>query len=184
MFCHTHEASPQHSDCNDSVYAEGILLDCKAFYIVFCKLEECCRVPHGDPVAMQKYADEYLAGKRPFLTPALVTNGILAAELALKFLMKIENQSFDRIHFIDQLFDALPEPHKSVLINELKEKAHQSDATLQINLTQIKNHFQDWRYFYEKDAIGYTGFMTDFIHIVCDYAFGIGKERIANFSED
>ena len=71
-----------------------------------------------------------------------------------------------------------------LLINELKDKAHQSDDTIRFNLNQINNHFQDWLYFYEKDAIGYTGFMTDFIHIVCDYALGIGKERIADFSEN
>lgn len=62
----------------------SVLLDCKAFYTVFCELEECCRVPFGDPEKMKQYHEETETGKRPFLTSAMVTNGVLAAELALK----------------------------------------------------------------------------------------------------
>ena len=42
-----------------------------------------------------EYDEDYINGKRPFLTPALVTNGILAAELALKYLTKLETGSFE-----------------------------------------------------------------------------------------
>ncbi len=47
--------------------ASGILLDCKEFYIVFCELEERCRVPFDDQDAMDRDNEEYLAGKKPFL---------------------------------------------------------------------------------------------------------------------
>lgn len=147
-----------------------VLLDCKVFYEVFRELEERCRVPFDDPEKMQQYEDDYLAGKRPFLTPAMVTNGVLAAELALKALTLKETGTFDCIHDLDELFYALPEEHKTKLAARIKEISHQDDATLKTNLETIRNFFKDWRYFFEQDAIGYSNFLPEFIHIVCDYA--------------
>ena len=148
----------------------GVLLDCKAFYNVFCELEERCRIPHNDSEKMQNYEEEYLTGKRPYLTPAIVTNGVLAAELALKALTLKEFGTFDCIHDLDKLFYSLPEEHKTALSTQIKEKSHQNDATLKTNLKIISNFFQDWRYFFERESIGYSNFLPEFIHIVCDYA--------------
>lgn len=150
--------------------ASGVILDCKAFYIVFCELEERCRVPHGDPEKMKKYHEEADAGKRPYLTPAMVTNGVLAAELALKALTLKETSTFDCVHDLDALFYSLPDNYKIPLSDLIKEKAHQNDATLKTNLETIRNFFVDWRYFFEHEAIGYSNFLMEFIHIVCDYA--------------
>ncbi len=150
--------------------ASGVLLDCKAFYIVFCELEERCRVPFGDPEKMKQYHEESDAGERPFLTHAMVTNGVLAAELALKALVLRETGAFDCIHDLDKLFYALPDNHRDALSSLIKEKAHQNDATLKTNLETISNFFQEWRYFFQRESIGYSNFLTEFIHIVCDYA--------------
>lgn len=150
--------------------ASGVLLDCKAFYIVFCELEERCRVPFGDPEKMKQYQEETDAGNRPFLTPAMVTNGVLAAELALKALILRETGTFDCIHFLDKLFYVLPDNHREALTSLIKDKAHQNDATLKTNLETISNFFQEWRYFFQRESIGYSNFLTEFIHIVCDYA--------------
>lgn len=167
---------------NDGLYIEhlhdeGILLDCKAFYFVFCDLEERCRIPWNDPVKMQKYDEDYINGKRPFLNPALVTNGILAAELALKYLTKLETGSFEYTHNIDKLFYSLPQVHRDCLSTMIKEKAHQNDKTLKTNLETIKNFFMDWRYFFQFDALGYSGFLNDFVHIVCDYAIDTAQRN-------
>lgn len=150
--------------------ASGVLLDCKAFYIVFCELEERCSIPFGDPEKMKQYHEESDAGKRPFLTPAMVTNGVLAAELALKALILRETGTFDCIHYLDKLLYSLPDNHREALSSLIKEKAHQNDATLKTNLETISNFFQEWRYFYESESMGYSNFLTEFIHIVCDYA--------------
>ena len=147
----------------------GVLLDCKAFYIVFCELEERCRIP-ADPEEKKRYHEESDAGKRPFLTPAMVTNGVLAAELALKALTLRETGTFDCIHDLDKLFYALPEAHKTALSSLIKEKSRQNDATLKKNLETISLFFHKWRYFFQHETVGYTNFMTEFIHIVCDYA--------------
>ena len=155
--------------------ASGVLLDCKAFYIVFCELEERCRIP-DDPEKKKQYHEESDAGKRPFLTPAMVTNGVLAAELALKALTLREPGTFDCIHDLDKLFYALPDNHRNALSSLIKEKAHQNDVTLKTNLETISNFFQEWRYFFQRESIGYSNFLTEFIHIVCDYALGVHDE--------
>ena len=147
----------------------GVLQDCKAFYIVFCELEERCRIPDV-PEEKKRYHEESDAGKLPFLTPAMVTNGVLAAELALKALTLKETGTFDRIHDLDKLFYALPEEHKNALSSLIKEKSCQNDVTLKTNLETIGSFFQEWRYFFQYEAIGYSNFMLEFIHIVCDYA--------------
>jgi aspartate/glutamate racemase len=66
--------------CLESVTAEGILLCCKSFYYVFCELDKKCRVPFDKVDKMQHYIDN--PEDKPFLDPALVTNGTLAASSA------------------------------------------------------------------------------------------------------
>ena len=149
-----------------------ILLDCKAFYIVFCELEERCRVPFGDSEKMKLYHEETESGKRPYLVPAMVINGVLAAELALKALTLNEKGTFECIHCLDKLFYALPDVHKNALSSLIKDKSHQSESTLKTNLEGISNYFIDWRYSFESEYIGYSNFLLEFIHIVCDYAIG------------
>ena len=100
----------------------------------------------------------------------MVTNGVLAAELALKALVLRETGTFDCIHYLDKLFYALPDNHRDALSSLIKEKAHQNDATLKTNLETISNFFQEWRYFFQRESIGYSNCLTEFIHIVCDYA--------------
>ena len=152
--------------------ASGVLLDCKAFYIVFSELEERCRIP-DDLEEEKRYHEESDAGKRPFLTPAMVTNGVLAAELALKALTLREKGTFDCTHDIYYLFDNLPDVHKIALTSLLKEKTHQNDVTPKTNLETISNFFVNWRYFFQCESIGYSNFLPEFIHIVCDYAVNI-----------
>ena len=160
-----------------------ILLDCKAFYIVFCELEERCRVPFGDPEQMKLYHEETESGKRPYLVPAMVINGVLAAELALKALTLKETGTFDCIHDIDKLFYALPEEHKASLSTLIKEKPYQNDTTLKTNLETISIFFVDWRYFFQFESVGYSNFLPEFIHIVCDYAIANIENSISEGSK-
>ena len=150
--------------------ASGVLLACKAFYTVFCELEERCRVPHDDPDVMRRFHEEADTGKRPYLDPALVTNGVLAAELVLKALILRETGSFECTHYLDKLFYSLPAEHLDTLTSLIKEETHQNDETLRVNLEIIRDFFVEWRYFFESEAIGYGRFLLEFIHIVCDYA--------------
>ena len=106
-----------------------------------------------------------------------MVNGVLAAELAMKALILENTGSFDCIHDLKILFEALPEPHKTALTKRIKEGAHQNDATLILNLEVIKDFFVEWRYFFEKEALGYSGFLLSFVHIVCDYVIDrVGRD--------
>ena len=150
--------------------ASGVLLACKAFCTVFCELEERCRVPFDNSDAMRRFHEEMDAGKRPFLDPVLVTNGALAAELAMKALTLWETGSFECIHYLDELFFSLPNAHLDALPSLIKDKAHQDDETLEESLKMVRSFFVGWRHFFESDSIGYSGFLLEFIHIVCGYA--------------
>lgn len=150
--------------------ASGVILDCKSFYTVFCMLENQYRIPFGDAEKMKQYHKESDTGKRPFIIPALVTNGMLAVELALKALTLKETGTFDCIHRIDKLIIALPDVHRTELFEQIKRKAHQNEETLKVNLETISNYFEEWRYFFQAYIIEYSTFLTDFVHAVCDYA--------------
>lgn len=162
--------------------ASGVLLDCKAFYTVFCELEKQCYFSPEDSEKRRKYYEEIENGKRPCLTPAMVVNGVLAAELALKALILKETGTFDCIHHLNDLFEALPDNHKNVLTALIKEKSYQNDETLKTNLETISNSFEEWRYFFEREAIGYSNFLSEFIHIVCDYAIAQAENNMTEVS--
>ena len=160
-----------------SLTTKEIVLDCEGFYYLFKKLEEFEQHPifDGD---LKKYEDTIAVYEEkhmgvPFLSPPLVVNGALAAELALKFLIFKENGEFDCIHNLQKLFEQLPICHKTALSEMIYRQAHQNEETLSMNLSNIANLFEDYRYFFGKEHIGFTNFFNDFVHIVCDYAISL-----------
>jgi len=162
---------------NQSLTAKGIVLDCEGFYYVFKKLEQFEQRPKFDG-NLEAYENEITIFEEqhmgvPYLSPALVVNGALAAELALKLLIFKENGEFDCIHNLQKLFEQLPTCHKSTLSEIIYQQAHQNKETLRINLSNIANLFEDYRYFFGKGSIGYTNFFNDFVHITCDYAISL-----------
>lgn len=165
---------------DQSLTAKGIVLDCEGFYYVFKKLEQFEQRPRFDG-DLEKYEDAITAYAErimsvPSLSPALVVNGALAVELALKFLIFKENGEFDCIHNLQKLFEQLPTCHKSTLSEIIYQQAHQNEETLRINLPNIANLFEDYRYFFGKEHVGYSNFFNDFVHIVCDYAISLKPE--------
>ena len=99
-----------------------------------------------------------------------MSNGVLAAELALKALTLRETGIFDCTHDLDMLFYALPDNHRTALSTLIKDKCHQNGTTLKMNLEVIRNFFPEWRYFFQYESMGYSSFLPEFIHSVCDYA--------------
>lgn len=166
---------------NDTSYtAHKILIDCEAFYYVFKYLEDIEKRPifEGNidkfTKAVQRYEERHI--DIPFLIPPLVANGTLAVELALKFLIFKENGAFNCTHNLKELYGQLPEPHKSTLTNLICIQAHQNFQTLDFNLTNIANLFENFRYFFEKRTLGFTSFLKEFICIICDYALSFKSE--------
>lgn len=177
------EHCPKKDDCikGDKVStAKEILIDCEAFYYVFKELEKFETYPRldGDVEKHKQDMIEYEEKHKgvPMLTPPLIANGTLAAELALKFLVFKENGEYECGHHLQFLFNQLTEPHKTVLIERICNEAHQNETTLTENLNNISKLFEDFRYFYEHEILGYSNFLNDFIHIVCDYAISLKPE--------
>lgn len=165
---------------DQSLTTKGIVLDCEGFYYVFKKLEQFEQHPKFDgdlesyEDAITAYGEKHMGA--PFLSPPLVVNGALAAELVLKFLIFKENGGFNCIHNLQMLFEQLPTNHRTALSETIYQQAHQNKETLRINLSNIANLFEDYRYFFGKERIGYTNFFNDFVHITCDYAISLKPE--------
>ncbi len=154
--------------------AKEIVVDCEGFYYIFKELEKFEKHPVFDG-NIEKHAEEMFAYEEmhdglPYLTPPLIVNGAFAAELALKFLSFKENGEFECTHNLQHLFELLPDCYKTILTEMICKQAHQNEETLKINLSNIKNLFEDMRYFFSMESVGYSGFFYDFVHIVCDYA--------------
>ena len=164
-------------DCRNrdqSATTKCILLECESFYYVFKELEKFEKRPFYDGNTA-KYEETLLAYEKkhegvPMLTYPLVVNGAFAAELALKFLIFKENLKFDCIHSLYELFYQLPSKHKDTLTEIIYTQAHQNAETLKFNLSNIANLFEDFRYAFGKEQLGFSNFFNDFVHIVCDYA--------------
>ncbi len=154
-----------------------IILDCEGFYYLFEKLEAFITYPklEGDLEKHHRDMIEYEKNHEsiPDLMPQFVVNGTLAAELALKAIIFKEKQEFEYGHNLRKLFYQLPEPHKSILTEKICQEVHQNEKTLLNNLNNIANLFEDFRYCFEHSVIGYSNFLNNFIHIVCDYAISL-----------
>ena len=107
---------------------------------------------------------------------ALATNGALALELAMKFLIFSENKEFECHHDLGKLFSQLPQVHKEKLKQIIYKESLQNEETFIYNLRQISNIFIDFRYFFEHESVGYSGFFNELVHIVCDYAISMKED--------
>lgn len=160
--------------------AYSILLDCECFYYVFCELENIERTPKfdGNIEKYKKEIEEYDKKHEniPFLTSAMVTNGALALELAMKFLIYNENKQFECGHDLAMLFSQLPKVHTDILKPEIYSEINQNEETFKENINNISNLFIDYRYFFEHESLGFTNFFTELVHIVCNYAVSMKEE--------
>lgn len=175
--CKECEKKDECTKSNQKLTAYGILLDCEGFYYVFSNLEKIEERPKisNDIEQNRKEIDEYIQKREniPFLTPPLVTNGALALELAMKFLIFYENKKFECGHNLAVLFSQIPEVHRKVLMRKIYQEMFQNEITFNDNIRNIANIFTDYRYFFEHESIGYSSFFTDLVHLVCDYAISM-----------
>ena len=183
--CAACEHLEQCRSSDNSLTIKLMVLECESFYYIFKRLEEFEKIPTlGESMEKNQENIDYYEKQHegiPSLTWPLVVNGALAAELALKFLIFKEMGSYECIHNLQRLFKQLPDCHKNVLAERIYKQAHQNEETLEFNLTNISNLFEDFRYSFGKDHLGYTGFFYEFVNIVCEYAISqkpIDEEEI------
>lgn len=149
----------------------GIIINCKAFYSVFCMLKDMDNSSLSeDSEGDRTFHETGEKGICLYLPPAMITNGMLAAELALKAMTLKETGTFACVHDIYELFYSLPQEHLEALSSIIKAQTHQNDTTLKMNLEVIRDFFEKWRYSFQEWSIGYSSFPIEFIQIVCDYA--------------
>lgn len=172
--CAACEHLEQCTNSNNSMTIKLMVLECESFYHLYKQLEEFEKMPTlcESLEKSQEIIDDYVKRHEdiPSLRSPLVVNGALAAELALKFLIFKEMGSYECIHNLHSLFEQLPDCHKDALTEMIYKQAHQNEETLKINLTNISNLFEDFRYSFGKEQLGYSGFFYEFVHIVCEYA--------------
>ena len=160
--------------------AKGILIECKGFYYIFCWADEQEKIPlfDGNEERLKAELDKYFEKRmqQPSLFIPKCTNGAFAAELALKFLWLTEDKLYSGIHNLYDLFYQLPEIHKVELADRIKKQAYQNDQTLEMQLKMFSNMFVKSRYFFEHKSFGSSGFFDNFVKVVCEYAFEVGKE--------
>lgn len=172
--CAACEHLEQCTNSNNSMTIKLMVLECESFYHLYKQLEEFEKMPAlcESLEKSQEIIDDYVKRHEdiPSLRSPLVVNGALAAELALKFLIYKEMGSYECIHNLHSLFEQLPDCHKNALTEMIYKQAHQNEETLKINLSNISNLFEDFRYSFGKEQLGYSGFFYEFVHIVCEYA--------------
>lgn len=172
--CAACEHLEQCTNSNNSMTIKLMVLECESFYHLYKQLEEFEKMPTlcESLEKSQEIIDDYVKRHEdiPSLRSPLVVNGALAAELALKFLIFKEMGSYECIHNLHSLFEQLLDCHKNALTEMIYKQAHQNEETLKINLTNISNLFEDFRYSFGKEQLGYSGFFYEFVHIVCEYA--------------
>ena len=165
------------SNCSlANITAKGILLNTSAFYKIYCRLEKENHIPFEDEKSMDEYYEKRMQDDYVDMKVVEIVNGSLAVELALKYLTFKETKTFKQIHYLDALYNDLPEPHKSVLKSKILSQAHQDETTLNKNLKVIANAFENWRYFFEKDGVGSSNFFNNFVHIICGYALSFRED--------
>ena len=174
--CPTPEIKCSECPISDSCQEEtayAILCNCKSFYYVYCWLAQETQMPiyDGNQKNFEADLDCYIKKhtQQPALTISKWTNGALAAELALKFLFAREHQSYNSIHYLNDLFYRLPDVHKEELLDRLKTQSHQTEKTIEDQLALFSDAFVKSRYFFEHRSLSLTGLFDSFVKIVCEY---------------
>ena len=153
------------------VFCKGVLAGCRAFYSVYCQLELENAVPSiEDAEGLNAYFDKIEQDGYVNTTIPEIVNGAFAVELALKFFICKYTVQIYKTHNLEILYNKLPDEPKKIISETIYEKAYQNEETLNLNLCQFANCFDDWRYFFEKRSVGCNNIFKSFVHIVCDYA--------------
>lgn len=114
-----------------------------------------------------------------FFVPAVV-NYAIAIEITLKSIIKKYTGSYDYIHDIDKLYDALPNHSKTIVMLTMERVLKLNNEKLNENIKKIANCYNDWRYFVLNNkslSINYN-FLKVFAQTVCEVLVNIENMQI------
>ena len=90
----------------------------------------------------------------------IIINQALFCEIALKALIIRDENEYKRIHKLDELFYSLTFKTQELIFDKMGDDVTKKEFTKL--LKENNNHFNNWRYFYEKGAVCDAEFMDRF----------------------
>ena len=160
------------SDCSLQTCYQ-ILVACKGFYYTYRLLLSDTRDPIFVRTAKErkeKLESNANKGDQPPLMYAIVANGAMAAELALKYLAFHEHHEFAQSHKLDVLLAGLAVKDREAIQSEFELRTGVSMGVFKKSLEGFSNAFNEARYFFSYGNKGISFHFDDFVRIVCEYA--------------
>ena len=158
-----------------------LLEDCKGFYYTYKLLLEETRHPiftHSQEELAEKIERNVDKWDQPMLFYVILTNGALAAELAIKYLTFRRKHDFVEDHKLDLLFDDLPLKDQKEILSRVKRQTGIDREVFEKILGNFANTFMKARYFFSQEENGVSNTFDDFVRIVCEYAVEVQKHEL------
>lgn len=164
-----------------------ILEDCRGFYYTYRLLLDESIHPyftHTKEEFMEKVERNVDKCDQPLLFYVILTNGAVAAELAMKYLIFRNKHDFKEYHRLDLLFeDLLPTDQKEIL-SKIKYQTGTNDESFKKALKTFSETFVKARYFFDTENTGINNLFDDFVRVVCDYAVDVRKRDIEKLTQN
>ena len=158
-----------------------LLEDCKGFYYTYKLLLEETRHPiftHSQEELEEKINRNAYKWDQPQLFYVILTNGALAAELAIKFLTFHQKHDFIEDHKLDVLFNDLPPKDQNEILSRIKQQTGIDRKLFKEMLKNFSDAFKKARYFFAQEEKGISNSFDDFVRIVCEYAVEVHTREL------
>lgn len=158
-----------------------LLEDCKGFYYTYKLLLEETRHPiftHSQEELEEKINRNAYKWDQPQLFYVILTNGALAAELAIKFLTFHQKHGFIEDHKLDVLFNDLPPKDQNEILSRIKQQTGIDRKLFKEMLKNFSDAFKKARYFFAQEEKGISNSFDDFVRIVCEYAVEVHTREL------
>lgn len=158
-----------------------ILADCNGFYYTYKLLLKETIFPiftHSQKELEEKIKRNITKLDQPQLFYTIITNGALAVELAMKYLIFRQKHEFKEEHKLNLLFESLPLKDKNEILERIKQTTGKDSKSFRKSLEKFSEVFVKARYFFAHENKGINNLFDSFVQIVCDYANEIYKKEL------
>lgn len=116
---------------------------------------------------------------QPSLLHAIVVNGSMATELALKYLTYRDAREFVQTHRLDLLLNNLPSKDRQEILSRLEKRAGMSEEVCEKAIAIFSNAFTEARYFFSPgNNKGISFLFDDFVRVVHEYAIEVFYQEL------
>lgn len=110
---------------------------------------------------------------QPSLLFTIATNGAMATELALKYLIFRDAHEFVQTHKLDRLFNDLPLADREEILRRIEQRTGTSGDVFEKTLTIFSDVFTEARYHFSLGNKGISVLFDDFTRVVQEYAIEV-----------